>query len=215
MVDLNLLTKEKVIELALNSELADYLELKHEDTTTGMNGYPKHVREAIVSDSLRELSKIAEHLKSLGFEVALLELHRKDGWHLWNRKNIGFFTEGMYMQTNDSDYSFEFDHEWSEEEAKREIAEFFFSRPEEILEGIREKYESEDEVNEAIEAINKKIDDLYMEMKRSDCDFHFIDMDNQAIDYSVSSDSAGYYYDTNYYQLAIMVEDFDIDENED
>lgn len=202
-MNLKELIKETVIQLASNSELADWLELYHEDTTTGMNGYPENVKEAIVSNSLRELEEIAEHLKSLGFEVTKLELHRKEGWHLWNRKSIPFFTEGQYMQANDQDYYFDYDPKWDEDQAKEEL----FN----LVVGEGTPIENYAILNHWHERINN----LYDEMCNcSELTRFFLDADNEyTIDYSVSSNSSGYYDDTNYYQLAIMVEDFDIDED--
>ncbi len=186
---MNQLTKEQIIELGSNDMLAEALGLDYVSTTIGMNGYPECVKYAITSDSIKELNDTIEYLEKLGFEVDKFELHKKDGWGLWNRTSVWGFEVGQYQTVSDQDWYFDFNPEWSEEEAKKAIAE-----------------ETTD--------IEEIVDALYEEMAYADNETRFfLDANNNyAIEYGVSKDSASYAYDTHNYQLSIMVTEFNLED---
>jgi len=188
------LTKEQIIELGSTGMIAEALQLDYAETTIGMNGYPKNIKCAIISDSIKELNNLTEYLEKLGFEVEKLELHKKDGWSLYNRTSICRFEAGQYQIVNDQDTFFDFDPEWTEEEAKQKLFEFVVG-------------ESPADNFAMFEHWYNSINDLYNEMSRVETETRFfLDANNNyAIEYSVSKDSACYSYDTHNYQLAIMV----------
>lgn len=194
------LTREDVVNCGSNSELATLLGLSYEDTTIGMNGYPECVNQAIVSGSIIELDQLADKLEALGFDVERLELHKRDGWHLWNRTSMPFFQQGQYQNANERDFTFDYKAEWDDEKAKENIFQAFFS-------------ERDPESFGEMEAIIAEVNEYYEEMSNYDEDtrFFFSETD-MSIMYGISSDAAGYSYDTHSYQLAIRISDFEIDE---
>lgn len=194
------LTKEQVINCCSNANLAEALGLEYVETTIERNGYPNNLKFAMISESIDELNETADYLEKLGFEVDKYILHKKDGWHLWSRANENFFEKGQFMQVEDSDYCFDFVYEDKPKLTKKELFSFFY--------GDRNEFD-----DELLETLDHKIDELFNEMAfhKKDTRF-FVDMDEKAIEYSVSEDDAYYSYDTNHYQLAIMVEDFNIED---
>lgn len=185
-MDLKDLTREQVIEFGSNSEVAKQLCLDYEDTTIERNGYPRNINQMIVSGSIETLNNLADKLVSLGFDVEKYELHKKDGWHIWNRTSIAFFDKGNYQIVNDQDYTFDYDPAWTEAEAKKNISE---------------------DITECIDMIEI----LYKEMSyaKKPTKYFLDENNNYAIEYGVCEDQANYSYDTNHYQLAIRIEDFE------
>ena len=183
------LTKQQVIDSCSNANLAEALGLEYVETTIERNGYPNSLKHVMISDSIDELNETSDYLEKLGFEVSKYKLHKKDGWGLWYRENENFFEKGQFMQVDDSDYWFDYSPTWSEEEAKKEL---------------RKNVCDNDEI----------INILYDEMKSATKDTRFFldGVNDYAIEYSVSEDLACYGYDTNHYQLAIMVENFNIED---
>ena len=55
------------------------------DTTTGTNGYPRHLRVAYTTDTVSELRDLKDKLEAAGAKVEPVTLHRRDGWALWER----------------------------------------------------------------------------------------------------------------------------------
>lgn len=188
------LTKEQITELGHNAQLADALGLEYVETTTGTNGYPRNLKHAIVSGSIRELNELSDYLESLGFEVDKLELHRRDGWGLWERSSIPFFEEGVYLIADEQDFTFDYDPDWTEEEAKDELCEFICG-------------DSPVDNHAKLVMWLNKIDAYYEEMSSYDepTTFFLDGVNDMSIMYGISKDNAGYSYDTHHKQLAIHV----------
>ena len=66
--------------LELDEAAAEY-NLIIVETTSGMNGYPRHIRKALVGfESFEQAEEIAAETG-----LCMMELHRRDGWQLWQR----------------------------------------------------------------------------------------------------------------------------------
>lgn len=90
-------------ELSLR-EIADIEELEYVETTSGMNGYPQNIQGAIVGfEDWEQLEKIA-----IKYNLNAINLHRRDGWQLYERKGIA--SEPYKNSSNDyGDDYFEYD----------------------------------------------------------------------------------------------------------
>lgn len=68
-------------ELSLE-EIADIEGLEYVETTSGTNGYPQDIQEAIVGfENWEQLEEIAEKYK-----LEAINLHKRDGWQLYERQ---------------------------------------------------------------------------------------------------------------------------------
>ena len=170
-------------------------ELNYVDTTGGMNGYPSNIRPMIISDSISELIKIKEHFEDQGLSVECYQLHRRNGWGLWERCSINFMNKGHFMSVNDQDWYLDLNMSHSKKMVLKEIKEFLFG----------DEKHSEAEVQQKL---NETCDDFYNDISHHKGEIRvFVDMGNHLVDYVVSDDSANYSYDTHQYQLAIEADD--------
>ena len=81
-------------ELSLR-EIADIEELEYVETTSGTNGYPQNIQGAIVGfEDWEQLEKIA-----IKYNLNAINLHRRDGWQLYERK--GSASEPYKNSSND------------------------------------------------------------------------------------------------------------------
>lgn len=90
-------------ELSL-AEIADNEGLKYIETTSGTNGYPQNIQDAIVGfENWQQLEEVAEK-----YNLNPINLHRRDGWQLFERN--GTATEPFINSSNDyGDDHFEYD----------------------------------------------------------------------------------------------------------
>ena len=105
---------------ANNADLAQFLGLDYVETTTGMNGYPEHIQNAIISESIETLLETQTALEDAGYEVEQLYLHKKDGWNLWNRTNT-YIQKGQMCIELGQDWTFDFDSDEEESTIKEKI----------------------------------------------------------------------------------------------
>ena len=84
--------KKQELNLA---EIADIEGLEYIETTSGMNGYPLNIQGAIIGyDDWEHLEKVAEK-----YNLNAINLHRRDGWQLYERQGIA--TEPYKNSCND------------------------------------------------------------------------------------------------------------------
>lgn len=77
------------------AEIADIEGLRYVETTSGTNGYPENIQDAIVGfDNWQQLEKVAEKYK-----LEAINLHKRDGWQLYERQGIA--TEPFINGSND------------------------------------------------------------------------------------------------------------------
>jgi hypothetical protein len=69
----------------LRDMICDEQDLEAAEITTGMNGYPRGLRGAVL---LGGCGKTIEQMQELAdmYGVKLVSLHQRDGWHLWEYK---------------------------------------------------------------------------------------------------------------------------------
>lgn len=161
------------------------------DTTIHRTGYPKHTKRAIINDSIEQLNKCFNELKSHGIDVQKVELHKRAGWGLWYRENIHEYTS--YTIPNEYDYYIDYDPSEGKDKNKAKIIDLIFD---------------DEEYNEEV------MDDLYAEIEHLTEESRvFIDMNNFLVDYIVTKDSASYSFDHGFYlhhQYGILIIDVDL-----
>ncbi len=89
-------------ELSL-AEIASIEGLKHVETTSGTNGYPQDIQEAIVGfENWEQLEEIAEKYK-----LEAINLHKRDGWQLYERQG----TASLPFKNSSEDYGDDYSQE--------------------------------------------------------------------------------------------------------
>lgn len=82
-------------------ELADNEGLRYVETTSEANGYPRHIKGAIIGfDTFEDAEALAEE-----HGLTIMQLHKRDGWQLWYRRGETY--EAMEITSGDygDDYS--------------------------------------------------------------------------------------------------------------
>lgn len=129
-------------ELSL-AEIADLEGLRYVETTSGNNGYPQNIQDAIVGfEDWEQLEKVAEK-----YNLNPINLHKRDGWQLYERQ--GSASEPYKNGSNDyGDDYFEYD---DAEEYQKQIMEDVFpyaelSTFEEVEQWVKDKKEVYEEL---------------------------------------------------------------------
>src|SRR5574344_1968453 len=103
-------------ELSLR-EISDIEGLKYVETTSGMNGYPENIQDAIVGfDNWEQMEEIAEK-----YSLSPINLHKRDGWRLYER--MGMATEPFENSSDDygDDYFEEDDAEFYQKQIMEDV----------------------------------------------------------------------------------------------
>ncbi len=125
-------------------EIAQENNLQVIETTTGMNGYPQNLRNAIIGfDNFDEAKTLATK-----YGLRITTFFKKDGWQLWNRTgNITY----RPMHITSSDYGDDYTH-YSCSDAilfyENEVQPFLenFDNLDDLTKFIQEKQELLDEI---------------------------------------------------------------------
>lgn len=169
------------------------------DTTTGMNGYPQHLKVAYTADTMAELRDLKEAAEAAGHQVSILGLHRRDGWALWERQAnngleddrwMGSGGDWMITMDKDSDAEALAFAAVCGEEYKVEDAYDLFKKSEQVG-SLADELPDPDELEDGEQVV---------------C---FIDTGNWSIDYTVKTGQNGYSYDTHHYRSALLIEERD------
>lgn len=89
----------------LRDMISDDTDMECAEITTGMNGYPRGLRGCVLIDgdgkTWDELEKIADR-----YGVEIVELHRRDGWQLWECRGtaFGLFDFADYQDNHDDNF---------------------------------------------------------------------------------------------------------------
>jgi hypothetical protein len=168
------------------------------DTTTGMNGYPSHLKVAYTADTMEELRDLKEAAEAEGHEVSVLWLHRREAWALWERNNGHDLDDDAWMGQSERDWTITIDNTTnSEQEAFDAIC------------GTR--YEVEDAADLIAKA--KMVQELAKELGDGDDlgdgekIIAFLDSSEWGINYTVRTGQNGYSYDTHQYKTALLIEE--------
>lgn len=181
-------------------EVSTVFNLDITETTTGVNGYPKQLKQVLTGfNSISECIMIKEVLETEGHLVTELKLHRKDGWSLWERSNCPI-RSGMYMTISQNNWTIDV----GINDDEKQVA---FN----LICGGRE-FENLDDMTYYMDITVDFANELYHIL--SDLEYAgvnsgrvFYNPDNDYnIDYFTHDESVGYSFDTHTYQIGLMVE---------
>lgn len=94
-----------VTSYELRDMISDDTDMECAEITTGINGYPRGLRGCVLIDgedmTWDELQKIAER-----YGVEIVELHKRDGWQLWECRGtaFGMFDFADYQSSHDDNF---------------------------------------------------------------------------------------------------------------
>jgi hypothetical protein len=197
-----------------NSRILDYAYtngLTAVETTSEGNGYPANLRQAITSFTISDLlQEVKAELTSEGHTVHEVMLHKRDGWDLWARTRTSI-THGMFRRAAHDEWAIDIQVDSNrcdtEEVAFDLIAQ---GRTFTDLEEMRTAIDNVERMKENLENILSEVEDRGLTEATV-----FYDPDNNyAIRYWADNDTVGYSHDTHTYQVALMV-DWKEDEDED
>jgi len=190
--------KIEIMKTEIFEQIIERFELELMHTTTGMNGYPEWVSEALTAPTRSQLDNANAAFIEAGFEVSEIEMKKKDGWNLWNRYNVSH-QHVDYSIADDQDYTIELDLDQPEEEIKSEIRDRLFGTPEEMGEDYDLNEDDVDEFYSDISCLEGIVTVFY-------------NANHKAVNYLITDESIGYHDgDVTTRQLAIIVE-FDEEE---
>lgn len=166
------------------------------DTTTGQNGYPRHLRVAYTADTMGELRALKEAAEAAGHDVSVIQLHRRDGWALWERSNDYDLDDDRWTGTNNGDWTIAIEPgSEREDEAFNAVC--------------GEGYEIEDAADlfrraQQVRALADALPDPN-DLKEGEKIVCFIDTNDWNIDYTVRTGQNGYSYDTHQHKSALLI----------
>ena len=78
-------------------ELSELTGLDYVETTEGLNGYPKNIKKVLDASALSNFKEVEEIAEKYTLEI--IEIHRKDGWQLWESK--GWINKAFEITSED------------------------------------------------------------------------------------------------------------------
>lgn len=170
-------------------------------TANGGNGYPRHLKVAYTADTMGELRDLYDAATAEGRDVTVLCLHRRDGWGLWERSNIGNehdLDDDRWMGTSESDWTITID---KDSDTDADAFALICGETREV-DSARDLFETA----EAVKALAAELIDPD-ELEDGEEVIYFLDGNNGGwgINYSVKTGQNGYAYDTHQYCMAIQV----------
>lgn len=174
------------------------------DTTTGQNGYPRHLRVAYTADTMGELRALKEAAEAEGHEVSAIRLHRRDGWALWERDHDHDLDDDRWMGESDNDFTIKLDRSSNlDDEA--------FSA---VCGGGYEVHDASDLFKKAeqVRSLSNELPDP-SDLSDGESIVCFIDTGNWCIDYTVNTGQNGYTHDTHHYKSALLIVERQEDED--
>lgn len=164
------------------------------DTTTGLNGYPQCLKEAIIGfENFEQAEKLAEEYH-LDIEI----FTKRDGWQLWSRDNNSAYDA---FERSASDYGEnyqQFEANMSQDDFLQQVGAASF---------IAELADDEDGLDR-IEEYIKDLRELYTEIEIADDDEIVIAEGDVYVE-TIKKRTMQYSYDTKHYVIGL------IDNNED
>ena len=193
-----------------NSRTLDYADnndIKTADTTSEANGYPKNLRHVLTFDTITHILKCSEELTAEGHTVTELMLHKRDGWQLWARTGTSI-THGMFRRASNGEWTIEMStaHETCAIAFEVIVKDKEITSLNHMWSLLNRATRFEDELSD----IKQEVDD------RGNTDvtiFYDPDQDYR-INYWADNETVGYSHDTHSYQVALMV-DWKDSEDED
>lgn len=178
---------------------------KIDTVQAGGNGYPRGLRVAYKADTMAELRELHDAAVAQGHQVEVVSLHRRDGWHFWERTNSGHLDDDEWMGDTECDWIIMMMPE------SKALDKAF-----EIVCGTG--YEPQDAADLLAKA--KRVQELADELPDPD-DLEegervlvYLD-DYHQIKFAVRTGQNGYYYDTHHYCSALIITEREEDDNGD
>jgi len=176
------------------------------DTTTGMNGYPQHLKVAYTADTMGELRELKEAAEADGHEVTVLRLHRRDGWALWERSRDNNLEDDAWMGIGEQDWTVRVHANTDREQEAFEV-----------ICGTKYEVESAFDMLNAANNVRSLASELPSPHDLEDGEqvIVFLDANNgYSINYTVKTGQNGYSYDTHHYCTALLIEEREEEEEE-
>ncbi len=171
--------------------------VKQIDTTQGGgNGYPRHLRMCLTADTMGELRELYDEAIAAGNDVTVELLHRRNGWHLWERANFGSEHDlcDDYYQNAGNDTVVDIEHD---SDPEQEAYNLIVGDAGDIIDGPKSLFREADRVEELAEELNVDVEEGETER------FFF---DNElCVKYSVRTGQNGYRYDSHQYCTALTI----------
>jgi hypothetical protein len=176
------------------------------DTTTGTNGYPRHLKVAYTADTMGELRALKEAAEAEGHEVAILQLHRRDGWSLWERSYNHDLNDDAWMGIGEQDHTIRVHADTDREQEAFEV-----------ICGTKYEVESAFDMLNAAENVRALAKELPSpnDLEEGEEVIVFLDANNgYSIDYAVRTGQNGYARDTHHYCTALLIEEREQEEED-
>lgn len=172
-------------------ELSELFNLNVEEITDGTNGYPSNT-QAVLTDfeSIDHLKEVREELEMTGHVCAEILMHKKNGWSLWNYATQRI-EAGMFRKAKDTDWTFDIDTNAKRKSKRNHISVCLFG----------DRPENPSEAKEIALGVLSELP----ENEGSITVFYDPDQEYR-VDYWASDQTTGYYYDTNHYKIALLIE---------
>lgn len=174
------------------------------DTTTGINGYPRDVRVAHTADTMAELRTMKESFEHDGYDVAVVQLHRRDGWALWERSSDHNLDDDRWTVTDPDSFSLRL---VPGDDLMEEAFKWIVPDASEI-QSAADLLSYADRVRQLADQLPDPSDLLDGE------DYAVTLRDDLTVAYYVKTGQNGYAYDTHQYRSALLIEKRE-DEDED
>lgn len=166
------------------------------DTTTGINGYPRDVRVAYTADTMAELRAMKANFERDGYDVAVVELHRRDGWALWERSSDHNLDDDRWTATDPEGFSLRL---VNGSDLLEEAFELIVTDVSEI--------QSADDLLSYVDRVRQLADQLPDPSDLLDGEEYAVTLsDNLDVRYYVRTGQNGYVYDTHHYCSALLIE---------
>lgn len=176
------------------NEIASENGLQVIETTTGLNGYPRALKKAIIGfDDFEQAEKLAEEYH-LDIEV----FTKRDGWQLWSRDNNSAYDA---FERSASDYGenyLQFEANMSQDDFLQQVGAADF------INGLADEEDGLDRIEEYM----KDLRELYNAIASADDDEIVIAESDVYVE-TIKKKTMQYSYDTKHYVIGL------IDNNED
>jgi hypothetical protein len=164
------------------------------ETTSGMNDYPSHLKMALTDfDTITQFEEVRDRLKSEGHDVEEIQLHRRDGWALWERGGVSV-RKGMYATASQTETTLTIGCDESPNDC---VFEF-------LIEGM--EFDDAEQFERYMKMYKYLVAEVESAKKEDETVTLFLDPNNNyKVNYVVSDESTGYSEDTHNYKLGLLV----------
>ena len=171
------------------NEIASENDLQVIDTTTGLNGYPRALKKAIIGfENFEQAEKLAEEYH-LDIEV----FTKRDGWQLWSRDNNHAYDAFERSAEDYGENYQQFSADMSQDDFLQQVGAADF------IDGLAD----EEDGLEKIEDYIKGLRELYDEIAIADDDEIVIAEGDEYVE-TIKEKTMQYSYDTKHYVIGLI-----------